>query len=359
MSVANRLCPGLCLALAALVAAASGAARADVVSVLAQMDNTIFEEDGSLSNGAGQYIFAGDTAFGFARRALIKFDVAAAVPAGSTVTSAVLSLRLSRTGSLDQPVSLHRLTATWGEAGSNAVGQEGTGTAAQVGDATWSHRFFSSQNWAALGGDFVATASASTVIGGPCLPENGQNAACIKYNWSTAGMVLDVQGWLDQPSTNFGWILRGNEASSGSAKRFDSRQSPTTANRPLLRVFYDPPVAAGPGSVPDGGAIAGVPLELSKSPGQLHLSWSPSCSVSAVDYEVYEGTIGGYYDHAQVTCSTLGATGWTMPMPLGSLYYLVVPSDGADEGGYGVDSDGGARPASVAPCLATGAGDCS
>jgi hypothetical protein len=224
MSVANRTSPGLRLALAALLVAVSGTARAAVVSVPAQMDNTIFGEEDSTSNGAGQYIFAGDNAFGIARRALIKFDVAAALPAGSTVTSAVLSLRLSRTASLDHPVSLHRLTATWGEAGSNAGGQEGGGTPAQVGDATWDYRFYSSQGWTTLGGDFIAPASGSTVVGGPCLPENGQTVACIKYSWSTPGMAADVQGWLNQPASNFGWILRGSEASSGSAKRFDSRQ---------------------------------------------------------------------------------------------------------------------------------------
>jgi hypothetical protein len=53
-------------------------------------------------------------------------------------------------------------------------------------------------------------------------------------------MVMDVQEWLNAPATNFGWIIRGNETLSQTAKRFDSRQNPTAANRPLLIVEYEP-----------------------------------------------------------------------------------------------------------------------
>jgi hypothetical protein len=56
-------------------------------------------------------------------------------------------------------------------------------------------------------------------------------------------MVGDVQSWLDNPITNFGWILIGEEETSRTAKRFDSKDNPTTNNRPVLRVTYTEPTA--------------------------------------------------------------------------------------------------------------------
>ena len=51
-------------------------------------------------------------------------------------------------------------------------------------------------------------------------------------------MVADVQAWLDDPSGNFGWIVVGNEAKNQTAKRFDSKEGGTTANRPVLTVTF-------------------------------------------------------------------------------------------------------------------------
>ena len=51
-------------------------------------------------------------------------------------------------------------------------------------------------------------------------------------------MVADVQDWLDNPANNFGWIVIGDESSSRTAKRFDSRENPTEGNRPQLTVNY-------------------------------------------------------------------------------------------------------------------------
>ena len=51
----------------------------------------------------------------------------------------------------------------------------------------------------------------------------------------------DVQGWLDNPSSNFGWLLQGNESTSPTTKRFDTKENGTVANRPMLTVNYTPP----------------------------------------------------------------------------------------------------------------------
>ena len=42
-----------------------------------------------------------------------------------------------------------------------------------------------------------------------------------QYTWSSAQMVADVQGWLDNPASNFGWLMLGDEStkSYGQALR--------------------------------------------------------------------------------------------------------------------------------------------
>src|SRR5437660_1104037 len=78
------------------------------------------------------------------------------------------------------------------------------------------------------GGDFAATVSGSKQVGG----------AGTSPSWTGAGLVTDVQGWLANSATNFGWIVVGNESAPGTAKEFASRENPTTTTRPTLLVNY-------------------------------------------------------------------------------------------------------------------------
>jgi len=209
-------------------------ASADTLVLAPARDNTIYGDNSSLSNGSGEHIFAGNTAFGTTRRALIHFPVASSLPPGARITGVRLVLELTQTIAGPETVTLHRLLASWGEGGSDAPGLEGGGTPAQAGDATWAVRFFPGSPWASPGGDFVAAPSASIVV--------DQFAS---YTWgSTAGLVDDVQTWLDFPTTNAGWILRGNETGAITAKRFDSRENALPANRPRLEIDFDPPCSA-------------------------------------------------------------------------------------------------------------------
>jgi hypothetical protein len=216
-----------------------------VVSAEAQIqaskDNTLYEnETGTISNGSGAYFFVGRTAAqgGTAiRRGLIAFDIAGQIPEGATITSVTLTMRMSRSVAGNQSVELYRLLADWGEGSSNATGQEGTGASAATDDATWLHTFYNNSFWSTAGGDFTASSSASQTVGGIGF-----------YTWgSSTQMVNDVQNWLDNPQENFGWILLGDESSGTTAKRFDSRDNGTQANRPVLNVTFttpnDPPVA--------------------------------------------------------------------------------------------------------------------
>lgn len=208
----------------------------ETVSIVPSKDNTIYEE-GDFSNGQGANLFAGRTAANrdALRRALLQFSVSPTIPSGVTIESVSLELSMNRTITGSQAMTLHKVTQDWGEGASDASGQEGGGTQALTGDATWAHTFFSGQSWNSPGGDFVSTASATTNVGG-----NG------KYTWSGAAMVADVQSWVDDPSSNFGWILIGLE-STNSAKRFASRHSTLSGDRPLLTITYSEAAATWAG----------------------------------------------------------------------------------------------------------------
>lgn len=202
------------------------------VVVPATQDNTLYETvSGDISNGSGDYLFTGrvsSTGAGAKRRGLVRFDLTGKIPPGSSIVSATLSMNMSKANSGANTVSLHNVTSSWGEGTSNANSQEGKGASATTGDATWIHRSFNTVLWTSPGGDFTPTASASTTV---------DNTG--KYQWgSTNQMVADVTSWYQNPSTNFGWIIVGDESAEGTSKRFDSRENPTSANRPGLTVSY-------------------------------------------------------------------------------------------------------------------------
>ena len=194
-------------------------------------DNTLYEYDpaeGDHSNALGNHFFAGETAMGELRRGVLAFDIAGSIPSGSTILGVTLSLNMSRTGS-DTPrnVELHKLLADWGEGTSVAPGEEGDGAPATTNDATWRHRFFDTIFWTTEGGDFSGTVSASQPVG-----------AVGVYTWSSSQMRADVQSWLDDPASNFGWLVLGDESDILTAKRFDTRES---ASPPVLSITYRPP----------------------------------------------------------------------------------------------------------------------
>jgi hypothetical protein len=204
------------------------------VTLTPSKDNTLYQTvDGSISNGSGAHIFAGATGRGELRRALLAFNITSQIPQGSQVTRVVLTLNVSASIAGAQPMSLHRVTADWGEGASVAFSgfswgnSDGRGTAAMAGDATWIHTFFPDQRWTKPGGDFDATADATTTT------------AAFQYTWESPAMIARVQQWLDQPSTNFGWIVIGTEPATRTAKRFDSREIAQQRTAPALLIEFD------------------------------------------------------------------------------------------------------------------------
>ncbi|MCA9242321.1 MAG: DNRLRE domain-containing protein [Phycisphaerales bacterium] len=211
----------------------SGAALGETVNLYPSRDTTIYSEDSGASNGLGQWMFAGRTGTGSTRRALVNFRVAGIIPDGAVIENVSVRLHMSRTTSGAQDVGLHRLLASWGENISDAGGNEGAGAPASPNDATWRYRFYDAIAWNTPGGDFVGAASATKSV-----------ASVEYYVFSSTQMTADVQHWLDNPDEEFGWLIKGNESSSRTAKRFDSGDNSTNDFRPILKVTYSVPEPA-------------------------------------------------------------------------------------------------------------------
>ena len=99
-------------------------ASAAQVTINPVKDNTIYRgptrstgeifEDNSC--GAGAEVYAGVTNDGFNRRALLQFDIAGAVPAGSTINSVTLTTTINRSGdNQNATMTLRPITRLWGE----------------------------------------------------------------------------------------------------------------------------------------------------------------------------------------------------------------------------------------------------
>jgi hypothetical protein len=206
-----------------------GVARGDVATLAPSTDNTLFQPvNDPTSSGSGPDLYVGRTAFNGSRRAVLRFDLSS-IPASATINAVTLNVRVTRVpqGGHAEDVSLHRLSADWGEGASAADG--GDGDPPQAGDATWVHRFFRTTLWSNPGGDFDAGVSATRHL-------SGLGA----YSFSSAAMVSDVQSWLTTPASNFGWIMIGDETITQTSRRLGSRENPDPSLRPQLLVTYTP-----------------------------------------------------------------------------------------------------------------------
>ena len=228
------------------------AARADVATLRAALDNTIFQELTGNSDGAGPTLYAGKIATGPLRRAFIMFDVAAStIPPGSTVDAVILHLNITRVPPTPSPtaLSLFRVFSSWGEG--TSASNLGVGAPAQPGDVTWLDRFFPNDPWTSPGGDLEP----ALLSAGPVSAASG--AYTIP---STPALVQDVQLWLDLPSAqNFGWMIQGDEGlgAASSVREIGSRQNATAF--PTLEIHYTTPISGV-------GPIAADVMQLSVSP---------------------------------------------------------------------------------------------
>ncbi|MDD5201466.1 MAG: DNRLRE domain-containing protein [Terrimicrobiaceae bacterium] len=212
-------------------------AAATIVSISSVHDTSIYSDSGiNNANGGGVSFIVGTNGSAESRRGLLRFDLSS-IPANAVIEGVSLSLTLTKAPSGDSArlVSLHRALASWGENSASDAGSgsgSGSGVAAQPGDATWLTRFFDQgPAWTTAGGDFIATASATTSV----------TTELTDFAWSGAGMLADVQAWVASPSDNFGWIVRGDESTSRTNRQFFTHESTIPDTAPTLTVTYSVP----------------------------------------------------------------------------------------------------------------------
>ncbi len=266
--------------LLSLLLVATGAS-ATTVQLVPVADAVLCESTGgTLANGAGDHLFAGRTnqATDAFRRALLRFDVSG-IPAGAVIDSVSLEIEVTRTSDLGpRLLGLHAVTAPWSEGPSHPYGNEGSCDTAGPGDATWLHADNPGQAWVQPGGDFDPVA---------------QSAVVTRGTWrttfpNTTALAAQVQGWADDPATNHGWLVLGEESVVGSSRRFDSR---TGASPPLLTIDFtpSPPLLTGPApgdagtdnvfSVRNGEPNADTVLLFSVQSGSTSVPGCPGVSV--------------------------------------------------------------------------------
>jgi len=233
--------PSLLIGLALLAKGMPAAAASIVLNP--DKDNTIIQVAdplAQLSNGTGD-IFVGRTnqdgsgpAVTSIRRGLIHFNVAGSLPAGATITGVSLSIRNVMPNNGDQTLTLQLVLQDWGQGTSFFAG--GVGAPATNNDATWYYTFYNFSNpsasptWTTAGGTFSPSVSASAVDPG------GSTGNIV--TWTSAQLIADVQNWLNNPASNFGWGILGNETTGQTAKRLNSSETTTP---PTLTITYTVP----------------------------------------------------------------------------------------------------------------------
>ncbi|MEN8207544.1 MAG: multicopper oxidase domain-containing protein, partial [Pseudomonadota bacterium] len=217
------------LSAAMLLSSLSATAWSATATINPVLDNTMAQELPDNSSGECESIFSGltDNGAGTARRALLQFDIAGQIPP-STINSVTLSMAVTGgKNHVDSTFSLHRVTTAWAE-GTNGCGVRGGGQGepAASGSATWNDAVSGVTVWSTPGGDYIGTASGSTLI----------NSTSPVWN-STADMVSNVQDWLDGTTDNYGWVLIGDEVNKTTTRRFDSSEG---GSMPALVVDFTP-----------------------------------------------------------------------------------------------------------------------
>ena len=211
---------------------------ADTIDLVPVADTCLIEIAPTNNMGGEIYFNAGSTLNGTRNRGLLRFDLTA-IPAGSTIQSAVFSVRVVQIPS-DMPASsifdLHRMLQNWGEGNKLGTQGPGRGSPATTNESTWNDRFaFANAPWTIPGAeptnDYIPAKSAEQFV---------TDIGSSPYEFSSGQLTADVQFWLDHPQSNFGWLMKSrDEDTPSTARRFASREDPDRT--PVLSITYSEP----------------------------------------------------------------------------------------------------------------------
>jgi hypothetical protein len=176
--------------------------QAEVTTIEPVADTSLFEWLHNYNFGAQDDLPAGGLG-GLAgderlARALFKFDIAAALPAGAQIVEAKLRLEMTKAPE-DSPrtsdFALYRVLVDWGEG--NKSGETHGGAIATAGEATWEYRFSDNVAWSVGGGQFGVDFADEQSALMPGVAGVGDYI----FDFNATG-VADVQAALDDPGTN-------------------------------------------------------------------------------------------------------------------------------------------------------------
>lgn len=174
-------------------------------------------------------------------------------------------------------------------------------------------------------------------------PNDGSYAWTVKVGAGTQGLIR---------------VIRHNKVAPTPAP-YPEACSKDASNATFSITASAPSAVAG--TMPDGSF--GAPLRVDKgSGGALTLTWGASCSATASDSAIYEGTLAalrsGSWDHAPKTCAAGTDLTETIVPGAADTYYLVAPLAGGMEGLLGSATSGGQRPPSASACAPREASSC-
>ncbi len=208
-------------------------------------DTTLFEATPDTNAGGddGTSVFGEiDNVDGERERALVRFDLSD-VPANGTVTSAKVTFTSADPG--DQVVA-HEVLEDWDEA-----------------EATW-NQAAAGTPWSTPGGELGAAISDPVAVGAPGEPVE---------------VVLDtatVQGWVDDPATNFGFALVST-GHADTAHLYTSERG-TEEQRPVFEIVVevpDPVVVTTASPLPGGTVGEAYPAtQLQATGGVGDYTWT-------------------------------------------------------------------------------------
>ncbi|MBI3853724.1 MAG: DNRLRE domain-containing protein [Verrucomicrobia bacterium] len=160
----------------------------------------------------------GPTAGSKSGRALLQFDIAANLPSNAIITAAALTVKVTKAPmtAVNSTFDLRKVLVSWSES-----------------DATWSNRMAAtpwSTNGGGIGVDFSSIISQTNFITGTGL-----------YTFvSNSNLVADVQNWLLNLGSNFGWVVISElQGTNFTERTLASRED--TANAPSLAIQFSLP----------------------------------------------------------------------------------------------------------------------
>jgi hypothetical protein len=209
-----RLLPGIIvLTVTVAIARSSSASTAFLLPIA---DTTMTDSQPGTNFGSSLQLPVGVSAPGDVHyHALFKFDLSI-IPTNATITNVTLNLIVVQNVQPPALFDLSPLLTNWVE-----------------GEVTWINRTASAP-WTTPGGlagtDYTSGPYAIAAL----------NGAGTTNAFTGGGLVYIVQSWLNNPASNFGWILIAHDEQAGSGRQVGSREY--FGNEPTLIVDYTAPM---------------------------------------------------------------------------------------------------------------------